>query len=288
MDASTMKETADALPLPASWMPPDVDESTPAVEPGTACALNDVVSNAGKRLQELVKNVDRFTATEQVTDESINKWGQPASSEKAQFDYIVSMEETRRGALTVEEYRERRSASKDFPESVMTSGLPAMVVIFHPYYASNYEMSCEGLGRWNGRLAWQVHFLQRKDRPNTIRSYRMGLEGQGYPVALKGRAWIAADNYQIVRLETSMVAPMPQIKLAAEHVTIDYAPVQFQQGKLEMWLPANVEVYYDWRGHRVHRLHRFNNYLLFSVDDKQKIAAPKGQEAAPPENEKPN
>ena len=85
-----------------------------------------------------------------------------------------------------------------------------------------------------------------------------------------------------------MVAPMPQIKLAAEHVTIDYAPVQFQQGKLEMWLPANVEVYYDWRGHRVHRLHKFNNYLLFSVDDKQKIAAPKGGEAAPPENEKPN
>jgi len=288
LDASTMKETADALPLPASWMPPDVDESTPAVEPGAACALEDVVSNAGKRLQELVKNVDRFTATEQVTDEAINKWGQRSSSEKAQFDYIVSMEETRRGALTVEEYRERRSASKAFPESVMTSGLPALVVIFHPYYASNYEMSCEGLGRWNGRLAWQVHFLQRKDRPNTIRSYRMGLEGQGYPVALKGRAWIAADTYQIVRLETSMVAPMPQIKLAAEHVTIDYAPVQFQQGKLEMWLPANVEVYYDWRGHRVHRLHKFNNYLLFSVDDKQKIAAPKGQEAAPPENEKPN
>ena len=288
MDASGIAATAEALPPPVSWMPPDVDERVPEVEPGAACSLDEVVQNTGKRLQELVKNVDRFTATELVTDESINKWGQPSNSAKAQFDYIVSMEETRRGALTVEEYREERSASTDFPKTVMTSGLPAMVVIFHPYYASNYEMTCEGLARWNGRLAWQVHFRQRPDRPNTIRSYRMGSEGQGHPVALKGRAWIAADNYQIVRLETSMVSPMPQIRLAAEHVAIDYAPVKFRQGALEMWLPANVEVYYDWRGHRVHRLHRFNNYLLFSVDDKQKISAPKGQETPPASEGKSN
>jgi tetratricopeptide (TPR) repeat protein len=287
MDTSSVTAAAEALPVPSSWMPPDVDEKAPAVEPGASCALDEVVQHAGKRLQELVKNVDRFTATELVTDESINKWGLPSSSEKAQFDYIVSMEETRRGALNVEEYRERRAASKDFPETVMTNGLPALVVIFHPYYAGNFDMTCEGLARWNGGLAWQVHFRQRKDKPNSIRSYRMSLEGQGYPVALKGRAWIAADSYQIVRLETNMVAPMPQIRLAAEHVTIEYAPVQFQKGTLEMWLPANVEVYNDWKGRRVHRRHTFSNYLLFSVDDKQRISAPKGQEAQP-EIEKPN
>ena len=288
MDMSALIAAAKALPVPSSWMPSDVDDKMPPVEPGASCALDEVVQNAGKRLQELVNNVDRFTATELVTDESINKWGLPSFPEKAQFDYIVSMEETRRGALSVEEYRERRAASKDFPEAVVTSGLPALVVIFHQFYAGNYEMTCEGLARWNGGLAWQVHFRQKKDKPNTIRSYRMGPEGQGYPVALKGRAWIAADSYQIVRLETNMVAPMPQIRLAAEHVNIEYAPVQFRKGTLEMWLPANVEVYSDWKGRRVHRRHTFSNYLLFSVDDKQRISAPKGQEAAPPENEKPN
>lgn len=288
MDLSAMPAAAEALPASSGWLPPDVDDKVPQVEPGAACALDEVLENAGKRLQELIKNVDRFTATELVIDESLNKWGMPSSPEKAQFDYIVSMEETRRGALTVEEYRERRSSSKGFPETVTTSGLPALVVVFHPFYAGNYEMTCEGLARWNGGLAWQVHFRQRPDKPNTIRSYRNGPQGQGYPVALKGRGWIAADNYQIVRLETNMVAPMPQIKLAAEHVNIEYAPVRFRQGALEMWLPASVEVYSDWRGRRVRRQHRFSNYLLFSVDDKQKISAPKGQEEAPPGNEKPN
>jgi tetratricopeptide (TPR) repeat protein len=279
--------TADALP-PANWMPPDVDDRVPPVEVGASCMLDEVMQNAGKRLQELVKNVDQFTATEWVTDQSISKWGLASSPEKAQFDYIVSMQETRPGALSVEEYRERKTAANGFPETVMTSGLPAMVVIFHPYYAGNYDMTCEGLARWNGGLAWQVHFRQRKDKPNTIRSYRSGLQGQGYPVALKGRAWIGADNYQVLRLETDMVAPMPQIRLAAEHINIEYAPVRFRQGNLEMWLPASVEVFSDWRGHRAHRQHHFNNYLLFSVDDKQKISAPKGVEAQAPDSEKPN
>ena len=287
-DMSAFIAAAKALPVPSSWMPPDVDDEIPRVEPGASCALEEVVQNAGKKLQELVKNVDRFTATELVTDESINKWGLASFPEKAEFDYIVSMEETRRGALSVEEYRERRASSKGFPDAVMTNGLPALVVIFHPIYAGNFEMTCEGLARWNGGLAWQIHFRQRKDKPNTIRSYRMGLEGQGYPVALKGRAWIAADSYQIVKLETSMVAPMPQIRLAAEHVNVDYAPVQFRKGALEMWLPANAEVYYDWKGRRVHRKHRYSNYLLFSVDDRQKISLPKVEDAAPPENERPN
>src|SRR5260370_8291391 len=113
------------------------------------------------------------------------------------------MEKPRRGALTVEEYRERRAASKEFPEAVMTTGLPALVVIFHPYYAGNFEMTCEGLARWNGGLAWQVHFPQRKDKPNTIRSYRRGPEGQGYPLTLPARPWIPPDPFQHLPLDTN-------------------------------------------------------------------------------------
>jgi hypothetical protein len=42
-----------------------------------------------------------------------------------------------------------------------------------------------------------------------------------------------------------------------------------------MWLPQSAELYYDWKGRRSHRRHGFSNYLLFSVEDKQRIYAPK-------------
>lgn len=274
--------SAVALPLPSTWLPPDIDEKVPPVEPVAACPLEEVVERAGKRVEEFVKNVDRFTASESLKHESINKWGFAESPETRKFDYVASIQQYRPGYFSVTEYRSGSHALSDFPDGIETTGLAALALIFHPTNAENFAMSCEGLGRWNGHLAWQVHFRQRTDKPNTIRAYKFGETGPAYPVALRGRAWIAADSYQIVRLETDLVAPLPQIRLLSDHTIVDYGPVQFRKGNVEMWLPQGAELYCDWRGRRMHRRLSFSHYLLFSVDEKQKISEPK----AGPEGQK--
>src|SRR5258708_22895678 len=40
MDTSALPAAAEALPLPSSWMPPDVDDQMPPVEPGASCSLS--------------------------------------------------------------------------------------------------------------------------------------------------------------------------------------------------------------------------------------------------------
>jgi tetratricopeptide (TPR) repeat protein len=259
----------------SNWLPPDVDEKVPPVEEGAACNLDDVVRKAGSQLEAFVHDVDRFTATETLTHESINKYGIASTPEKRKFDYLVSISEVRKGYLSVTEYRNGGGAQNEFPGGIVTNGLPATVLVFHPYYSPNYEMTCEGLARANGTLAWQIHFRQMQGKPNAIRSYQSGMHGPSYSVALKGRAWISVENYQIVRMETDIVAPLPQIKLLAEHTAIEYGPVQFQKANTSLWLPQSAEVYFAWMGHQVHRRHSFSNYLLFGVDEKQRIAAPK-------------
>lgn len=267
---------ATALPLPSSWMPPDVDERVPAVEPGAFCQIDNVLRESGKKIEEFVANVDRFTASEVLTYESVNKWGMFSSPEQRKFNYVVAVQEVAPGFLNVDEYRNSMNASlKDVPGGVETNGLPALVLIFHPYNVGSFEMTCEGLTRWNGGMAWQVHFRQRSDKPNRIREYKVGVDGQTYPIALKGRAWIMADSFEITRLETDLIAPIPQIRLVADHTAVEYGPVHFKNRKVEMWLPRTAEVYYDWRGRRVHQRHTFSNYLLFVVEDNQRIGAPK-------------
>jgi tetratricopeptide (TPR) repeat protein len=280
-EMAALTKDATALPASSNWLPPDVDEKVPPVEAGATCSVDDVVNKAGKQLMELVKDVDRFAATESLTHESIGKNGLASYPERRKFDYVVSIQEVQRGYLNVEEYRNGHGGTTaDFPDGVATNGLPALVLIFHPYNAINFEMTCEGLARWNGGLAWQVHFKQRPDKPNTIKRYRIGADGPSYPVALKGRAWISADNYQIVRLETDLVSPVPQIRLVADHADIEYGPVRFNKSDVKMWLPQSAEVYYDWKGRRIHRRHSFSNYLLFGVEDRQKISVPKVDETS--------
>jgi hypothetical protein len=145
-------------------------------------------------------------------------------------------------------------------------------MIFHPVYRDEYDVTCEGLSHWHNKLVWQLHFRQKKDKPSRLREYSIGK--QVFPVGLRGRAWIAADTYQVVSLETDLVAPIPQIRLAAEHTSIDYAPVKFRNGYEELWLPQNAELFFDFGGRRIHRRHHFDDYRLFSVDEQQKISAP--------------
>jgi Tetratricopeptide repeat len=271
-DAGIASIAEDLVP-PPRWMPPDIDESMPAVEPGVACPLAKIQDETGKRVHAFIDSVNRISATESLDDEVIDHFGFPSRRESRNYTYVASVQEIRPGAYNVEEYRNGTMALDIFPERIATLGLTSLVMVFHPVYRDDYQVSCEGLSRWHGGLAWQVHFRQRPDKPARLRAYRIG--GQTFPVSLRGRAWIAVNTFQVVSLETDVVAPIPQIRLKAEHTAIEYMPVKFSSHNQELWLPESAELFFDFGGRRMHRRHHFRDYMLFSVDEKQKISAPK-------------
>lgn len=279
VDARVMSsDPASAEPAPRAgnnrWLPADVDDHVPPVEAGTACNLDEVLEKAGQRIQEFVGNVDRFTATESLVHETLRRSGNVSTAEKRKYDYVVSITEVRPGILDLQEYERSGSAPADSPGGMTTRGLSALALIFHPYYSDTFSMRCEGIVTLHGIRSWQIYFRQRKDKPNRIRSFRADLK-RSYPVDLKGRAWIVADSHQIIGLETDLIEAIPDVRLTAEHTAIHYGPVHFSSRGLDMWLPQIAEVYMELRGKRLHRRISFSNYLLFAVDDKQQIAAPK-------------
>jgi tetratricopeptide (TPR) repeat protein len=271
--SATAASIAADLAPPPKWMPPDVDESMPVVEPGVACPLQQVQDESAKRVHDFVDSVNKITATEELDNELLDHSGFPSVRESRSFGYVVDIHEVRKGIVEVEEYRNGTLDPKLFPQQIATIGLPALVLIFHANYKDDFEVSCEGLSRWGGGLAWQVHFRQKSDKPSRLRGYRVG--GRLTLISLRGRAWIAADTFQVVRLETDIVSPLPEIRLKAEHISVDYGPVAFRKHNQKLWLPQTAEVYFDFKGRRMHRRHRFSKYLLFAVDEKEKISDPK-------------
>jgi hypothetical protein len=259
----------------SGWVPPGIDDSVPAVEPGSACNLHEVVHHAGQRIQEFVKNVERFTATASLLHETFNKSGKVSGKMQRKYDYLVSIEEIRPGILSVQENLSKGLIPADPLGGITSKGLPALVLIFHPYYSGNFSMKCEGLSTFKGKRVWQVYFRQREDKPNAIRSYILGVNSEPHPVPLKGRAWFVADSYQIIGLQTDLIGMLPDIRLTVDHTAVEYGPVHFESRGVDMWLPQTAEMFSDLRARRIHRRISFSNYLLFAVDDKQQISAPK-------------
>jgi tetratricopeptide (TPR) repeat protein len=261
----------DLIP-PPKWMPPDVDDSMPAVEPIAGCPLQKIQEQAGQRVSEFVDAVNRIAATESLDNEVIDRSGLPMRRTSRRFSYVASVQQVRPGMYIMEEYRNGMMDLDMFPERIATLGLTALVMVFHPSYRDDYEMICEGISRRRGGLAWQVHFRQKPNKLARLRSYRVNTKS--YPIALRGRAWISAETFQIETLETGLVSPVPEIQLRDEHIAIDYMPVKFVSRHEELWLPDSAEIYFDFNHRRMHRRHHFGNYMLFAVDENQQISVP--------------
>lgn len=265
--------TKPAAPTsPTSWIPPGIDDVVPKVEEGVECPLQQVVDGVGRRMQEFVENLQKFDATEHVEHFSVNAAGLRGKPEVRTFDYMVIVKLSEGQVAELDEYRNGSLDPNLFPAKFATTGLPTMALAFHPAMVSEFNLVCEGLGQWDGHPAWQVHFVQRPDQPNRLRSYLS--ENTYYPIPLKGRVWIDAATFQIRHFESELIHPMPEIWLTQERIAIDYGPVKFRKNTQQLWLPLVAELYWERAERRMYRRHTYSDFKLFEVASSQQIQAP--------------
>lgn len=264
-------------------MPPDIDTQKPAVATGVPCPANVLAATANPSI-ELVDSIARFSAVEHMVHENISPQGTPRNRESRQFNYVASINEPKQGMLTVHEYRD--AGELEMPDKINTTGLAVLAIAFHPAFRDSFDMTCEGLGEWNGQPAWLVHFRQADNKPSLLRGYMVG--GFNYPVRLKGRAWFRTDDFQMLHLETDLVRSIPEIRLMTEHTSVNYGPVQFKRSGVDLWLPQSADLYVDMGKRRFHRSESFDHFMLFATDatetpksPKEAVDAPKSPDSAP-------
>lgn len=269
LTTDTPSEGSPAVPAKTSWIPPGVDEVVPAVDPNVECPLPHILNRVGLRMTQFVGNLEKFTASERVEHFPVDAIGNQQSRELRDFEYVVGVQRDVRGGFMLEEYRNGTADPSQFPAHIATQGLPGMALLFHPGLATDFKFTCEGLGVLGQRHVWQVHFMQRPDRPKRILGYRIADKYSS--LALKGRAWIDPGNFQVVRLEGELVQPLQEVGLTAEHIVIDYQEVPFRKLGLRLWLPQAADLYVERQGRRYYRRHTYRDFKLFVVDTSENI-----------------
>jgi tetratricopeptide (TPR) repeat protein len=266
---------------PGHWAPPDVDSVTPVVLSDKTCDLPALLKTTESKTEEFVSNLEKFSATEDYEATEFKADGQVEKPVSRKYSYIVFIDSPSSGVLHVREWRGDgdSSTSMRLPGRIQDLGAPGLVLAFHRRFHDDFDWTCEGLGRWRDQPAWIVHFQQRTDRPTSLLA-GFDTPSREFALALKGRAWVAEKGGQVLHLETDLMKPLLPVDFRREHFAIDYAPVQFPTHKVELWLPENVDVYMQYRGHFLHYYHHFRDFKLFWVGATQKIAGPK-QETVP-------
>jgi hypothetical protein len=85
-------------------------------------------------------------------------------------------------------------------------------------------------------------------------------------ILMQGLAWIDPETFQVLRTQTWLLAPRPDVGLESEDSTVDFYPVQASGFEGTLWLPRDVKVGITYQGFRVSNTHHYSNFKLFRVE----------------------
>ena len=256
-----------------SWSPPDIDTNPPGVQ-NASCSTMDVLDRAFQRTKSQLANFERFTATEHIEHQEIDRYGTPGKVKTREFSYIVFVVPYHGDSFYLEESRDADQKTTDsFPTSLATTGLNSLAIsLLQPAERNNFSYNCEGLTQLRDEAVWRIRF--QEDNTETLSVRRWNKNGMIYNIPFKGHVWISQSTDDVLRVETDLLAPMDNLRLTRDHLRVDYGPVKFDRGNQTLWLPWNAEMFMELRGKRYHHRHYLSDYRLFEVDTSNKISKP--------------
>jgi dienelactone hydrolase len=80
---------------------------------------------------------------------------------------------------------------------------------------------------------------------------------------IQGVAWIDQSKFQIVRMQTDLLTPLPGIQLNQLRSMLEYGAVKIRALNLTLWLPTEVETQWQTAYRAGEETHEYSHYRLF-------------------------
>jgi hypothetical protein len=235
----------------------------------SSMALNDILANTGKSVGAFFSQFESVTCVEKVTQEKIGKEGKAEYAQKSTFDYLVFLNLERDG-LQVDESRLQQGKKgnvKNIP-LLITSGLPTLLLVFHPYYQESFRYQLEGNELANGGRLEKIQF---QHVPGTKSTTALRLRGKDYPLDIQGIAWIDPETGVIRRITARLITPVSDLNVQALEMEVRYEAHKFSPGEGVYWLPSTATIGIQSERQIWRNTHQYSNYKRFTVNAENTI-----------------
>jgi len=255
---------------------------------------DDVLVRVGERVAELSRRAKNVIWTETSTVQPVDFNNSPAGfvrtveSElhfEAGNDQAPGEAQLVRTLLKVNGRVPREKDNKDRAGCTDPNPLSSEPLAFLlPAHRSDYEFKTAGIGKDRGRTALLIDFasVDRKSNVELIEDpggHEDCFDWSGH-IASKGRIWVDAGSYDVVRVERGLRGPVDVrvpallqrhpflagwVVLVRDDVTIRYKTVTFSDPEEVLLLPESIDSYTVVRGglESTRRNQTFSNYQRF-------------------------
>ncbi len=178
----SLENAAANLPLPSilppqlstdterPWAPPDTDSVEYRLAENAPCQVDELLARTWHHVNAQMQNFEKFTATERIEHQDIDRHGTAGAVRAKDFSYIVFVHNMNGKFTYLEELRDGGTDLSNFPTSLATTGLNGLgVSVLQPSHREFIRYQCEGLTSIRGKAAWQVRFEEDPDSKDSVR-----------------------------------------------------------------------------------------------------------------------
>ena len=249
----------------------DLDPSSPPPPGG----LEDLLKRVGVKVEEAYRDFSNTLASEVIRQTQLDRSGRQRSARSMECNYVF-VHRTENGHSMIEEFRGNNagqplSAGKTDGGFMVTAGFVSSLMILHPEFQAQTRYRFLGSQPLGGQLTYVVGFAQTPEESTPMGRFVVGLANIT-STYVQGIAWISSD-YQVLRLRTDLLQPVPKISLSRETSEIDYRPYHFLSSPTTFLLPNRVTVSVEWGRKRLRNEHIFSKFRLFNVEVHEETAS---------------
>ena len=250
----------------------------PGLQPATdQQQLGSILDGVGAKILEMTKSFPNTSSLEEIHQEKLGHKGKVSNTQDQKFRYLCMVPHQAWGPGFME-YRADLSGSeasvKGLSEGFMlTKGFSSAGFVFHPTYRAESNFRYLGRQKVNNRDTFVVAFAQIPGKAHFSGKFRQ--ENTTVTTLCQGLAWIDSSTYEIIRLHTDLLTPLPELRLEGEATNIDFKEVHFKTLGGALWLPEEVTVTLNWNGKVLRNTHEYSDFRIFNVDASEKIGTVK-------------
>jgi hypothetical protein len=227
-----------------------------------------ILEDVAEYVAGLYDNLLEITSTEKVQVLTCGPSNDhcTATAERT-FRFLLQRDSTE-GARVLEEYR---SDAKGKPERNQSKPIPFLgsgflLTALH-FQAENWPDSrFRYFGRQllDGQETEVVGFAQIPEADTSVGVFQSG--HTTVHTLEQGLAWIDAATHEILRIQTNLLAPRPDVGLEYETVEIDFTAVHLPEPPGTFRLPTRVTVDFRISHQHIRNIHEYSDFKLFRVE----------------------
>ena len=234
--------------------------------------LPGMLDQIGQQEERFWSYFPSVTCTESVTQTKLGSKDKSLFVHRQTFDYLIGLQASGLD-IQVDESRlqKTRSGSKANVALLETNGFSIFSLMFHPLYQSRYEFTPLADQSTSDQRLLCLGFRQvGTDHPLSV----LRVRDKEYPLAWRGKAWIDANTWAVVRVQAGLGDSMEYLGLLRLDVDVTYSEVRFSDSTAYE-LPARAVIDAETKRQHWRNTHVFTDYRRFAVATDEKVEGPK-------------